>query len=44
MHVSRTIDAIFTGATLAGGVKPLHDFIALIQNKDAPATATADGT
>lgn len=44
MHASHTVDAIFTGATLAGGAKPLHDFIALTQNKGAPATGTGDGT
>lgn len=44
IHVSHTVDAIFTGATLAGGAKPLHDLIALAQNKDAPLTGTADGT
>jgi hypothetical protein len=44
MHVSHTVDAIFTGATLAGGAKPLSDFIALTQNKTAPATGTGDGT
>jgi hypothetical protein len=44
IHASPTVDAIFTGAVLAGGAKPLHDFIALIQNKTAPNTGTGDGT
>jgi hypothetical protein len=44
MHVSHTVDAIFTGAALAGGAKPLHDFIALTQNKNAPTTGSGDGT
>jgi hypothetical protein len=44
MHASHTVDAIFTGAVLAGGAKPLHDFIALTQNKNAPTTGTGDGT
>lgn len=43
MHVSHTVDAILTGAVLAGGAKPLHDFIGLIQNKAAPKTGTGDG-
>ncbi len=44
LHASHTVDAIFTGATLAGGAKPLSDFVKLIQNKGAPATGTGDGT
>jgi hypothetical protein len=44
LHASHTVDAIFTGATLAGGAKPLHDFIGLVQNKSAPNTGTGDGT
>ena len=44
LHVSHTVDTIFTGATLAGGAKPLSDFVKLIQNKGAPTTGTGDGT
>jgi hypothetical protein len=44
MHASHTVDAIFTGATLTGGAKPLSDFVKLIQNKGAPTTGTGDGT
>ena len=40
MDVSHTIDAFFTGITIAAGTKPLHDFISLLQNKNAPTTGT----
>jgi hypothetical protein len=40
IHTSHTIDAIFTGATVAGGAKPLHDFAGIISNKKAPKTGT----
>jgi hypothetical protein len=44
LHVSRTLDAIFTAAVVAAGAKPLHDFLGLVQNKNAPETGTKDGT
>lgn len=44
MNVSPTVDAIFTGAVLAGGAKPLSDFVKVLQNKNAPTTGTGDGT
>jgi hypothetical protein len=41
IHASNTVDALFTGATVAGGAKPLHDFIGIISNKKAPTTGTS---
>jgi hypothetical protein len=41
MEASNTIDAIATGLVIAGGAKPLQDFIALIQNQTTPKTKTA---
>jgi hypothetical protein len=38
--ISHTIDAIVTGFVIAGGVKPLHDFISYLQNRDNPTTTT----
>jgi hypothetical protein len=40
MHVTHTIDSFVTGITVAAGTKPLHDFISLLQNQNAPATQT----
>ncbi|MEA2439892.1 MAG: hypothetical protein QOH76_1316 [Thermoleophilaceae bacterium] len=37
---SRTVDVLATGITIAGGTKPLHDFITSIQNKNTPKTGT----
>jgi hypothetical protein len=39
-HVSHTIDAIATGLVVAGGSKPLQDFIATLQNQTTPKTQT----
>ena len=38
------VDCFFTGLTIAGGTKPLHDFISLLQNKNAPKTGTGTNT
>jgi hypothetical protein len=40
MHVTHTIDSFLTGITIAAGTKPLHDFISLIQNNNAPTTGS----
>lgn len=40
IDTSHPIDAFFTAAILAGGAKPLHDFVGLISNKKAPTTGT----
>lgn len=44
IHASNTVDALFTGATVAGGAKPLHDFVGIISNKKAPTTGTGGET
>lgn len=44
MDVSHTVDSFLTGITIAAGTKPLHDFITLIQNKNAPNTGTGTST
>jgi Arc/MetJ family transcription regulator len=44
IHASNTVDALFTGATVAGGAKPLHDFVGIISNKKAPTTGTSGET
>jgi hypothetical protein len=41
MQVGRFFDVIATGLVIAGGAKPLQDFIASIQNKTTPKTKTA---
>jgi hypothetical protein len=38
--ISHTVDSIITGFVIAGGVKPLHDFISYLQNRDNPTTST----
>jgi len=40
LHVSNTVDSILTGLVIAGGTKPLHDFITLIQKPTNPTTGT----
>jgi hypothetical protein len=35
-----TVDSLLTGITIAAGTKPLHDFITLLQNQNAPTTGT----
>lgn len=40
IHTSNTIDALITGALLAGGAKPLQELTALLTNKNAPRTGT----
>jgi hypothetical protein len=37
---SHTVDALCTGLVIAAGTKPLHDFISLLQNQNAPKTQT----
>lgn len=41
MHASHTVDAIATGLVVAGGAKPLQDFITTLQNQTTPKTGTA---
>jgi hypothetical protein len=41
MHVPNTIDSFLSGITIAAGTKPLHDFISLLQNANAPTTGTS---
>jgi hypothetical protein len=38
---SRQVDAIATGLVIAGGAKPLKDFIATLQNQTTPRSGTA---
>jgi hypothetical protein len=41
MEASNTVDAIATGLVIAGGAKPLQDFIATLQNQTTPKTGSA---
>ncbi len=40
-EISLEVDAMATGILIAGGAKPLHDFVALIQNQTSPKTKTS---
>ena len=44
MQVSNTVDTFFTGLVIAGGAKPLHDFIGLVQKPTNPTTGTGTST